>query len=176
MLPVHGPPDSEGCADLYKNPGVLDFLRLSKFTPLELPGITVIPVPLIHSKPTLGFCIESGGARLAYLTDTVGLPPATLAFVKRFNPGVLVLDCTHPPASEPPRNHNDLTMAVAIAEEVAAPCTRLTHISHALDAWMMAQDSPLPGGVAVARDNEIVEIQPNETTKLYPCRLNPRAS
>lgn len=161
-LPVFGPPDSEGCADLYKNPGILDFRRLRKFEPLvlgaEADALTVTPVPLIHSKPTLGFCIEADGKRLAYLTDTVGLPPTTREFLQGFRPDALVLDCTHAPASETPRNHNDLTQAVAIAEEIAAPCTRLTHISHELDARLISRQTVLPDGVAIARDGEVLEI------------------
>jgi phosphoribosyl 1,2-cyclic phosphate phosphodiesterase len=153
-LPIHGPPDSEGCADLYKNPGILDFRRLRKFEPLDLGTLTVTPVPLIHSKPTLGFCIEANGARLAYLTDTVGLPPATREFLQGFRPDVLVLDCTHPPMEAAPRNHNDLNLALAICEDLAAPRTFLTHLSHDLDAWLMENDANLPEGVVIASDNK----------------------
>lgn len=157
-LPVHGPPDSEGCADLYKNPGVLTFERLAEFAPLQLPGVRITPVPLIHSKPTLGFCIEAGDARLAYLTDTAGLPPATLAFLVDFAPTVVVLDCNHPPQHEPPRNHNDLNMALALSDSVGSRRTFLTHLSHELDAWLMAHGERLPEDIAVARDGEVVVI------------------
>lgn len=153
-LPVFGPPDSEGCADLYKNPGILDFRRLRKFEPLNFGALTVTPVPLIHSKPTLGFCFEADGARLAYLTDTVGLPPATREFLLNFRPDVLVLDCTHPPTEAALRNHNDLNLALAICEALATPRAFLTHLSHDLDAWRMVHDARLPEGVVFARDGE----------------------
>jgi phosphoribosyl 1,2-cyclic phosphate phosphodiesterase len=157
-LPVHGPPDSEGCADLYKHPGVLTFERLAKFVPLQLSGLQITPVPLIHSKPTLGFCIESGDARLAYLTDTVGLPTATLEFLVDFAPTVTVLDCNHPPRDAPPRNHNDLNLAMALSDSVGSRRTFLTHLSHELDAWLMAHGERLTEGIAVARDGEAVVI------------------
>ena len=35
-IDVYGPPDSEGCADLYKNPGLLNFHRLAQFVALAL--------------------------------------------------------------------------------------------------------------------------------------------
>lgn len=165
-LPVHGPPDSEGCADLYKNSGILDFQRLRKFEPLHLGALTVTPVPLIHSKPTLGFCIEADGARLAYLTDTVGLPPSTREFLQGFRPDVLALDCTHPPMQTAPRNHNDLNLALAICEDLAAPRTFLTHLSHDLDAWLMAADIVFPERIAIATDGGTVQIQSGSTTKL----------
>lgn len=158
-LPVHGPPDSEGCADLYKNPGILDFQRLRKFEPLHWGTLTVTPVPLIHSKPTLGFCIEADGARLAYLTDTVGLPPSTREFLLAFRPDTLVLDCTHPPQDSAPRNHNDLNLALALCEELSVPQAVLTHISHELDAWLLTHDVVLPKGVSVAADGMRLELQ-----------------
>jgi len=159
-LPVHGPTDSKGCADLYRNPGLLDFKRLSKFIPLELDGVHITPVPLIHSKPTLGYCIEAGEARLAYLTDTTGLPPATLDFLKSFSPDMLVLDCTHPPQYPAPRNHNDLNLALVLANDVGASRTCFTHISHDLDAWLMVHGADLPAGIAIAQDGEEVDIGP----------------
>lgn len=74
---------------------MLAFERIAKFAPLELPGVRITPVPLIHSKPTLGFYPKAGEALLAYLTDTAGLPPATLDFLRHFTAVMLVLDCTH---------------------------------------------------------------------------------
>ncbi|MDP3330456.1 MAG: MBL fold metallo-hydrolase, partial [Methylococcaceae bacterium] len=80
-IAVYGPPDTEGCADLYKNPGLLDFQFVHKFKPFNIGKIIITPVPLIHSKPTLGYCLEWRDIRIAYLTDTVGLPPATAEFL-----------------------------------------------------------------------------------------------
>ena len=57
-IPVFAPPDAEGCADLYKHPGMLKFRRLEKFTPLQIGALHVTPLPLIHSKPTFGYAIE----------------------------------------------------------------------------------------------------------------------
>lgn len=151
-IDVFGPPDSEGCADLYKNPGLLRFHRLSKFEPLQLGDIAVTPVPLIHSKPTLGFCFESQGQRIAYLTDTCGLPPATQAFLSAWQPHTLVVDCTHPPRAEPPQNHNDLPAALALRNAIGDAALVLTHIDHAFDAWLLDHPGTLPATCALARD------------------------
>src|SRR3546814_14727541 len=60
-IPVLGPPDPEGLADLYKHPGILDFSRtLNAFQPVSLDGLTVTPLPLMHSKLTYGYAFDDG--------------------------------------------------------------------------------------------------------------------
>lgn len=158
-IPVMGPPDSAGCADLYRNPGLLRFQSLRKFEPLTIGPCKLTPLPLNHSKPTLGYGIESAdGARLAYLTDTCGLPPPTAAFLRAWDGFDLVLDCAHPPTREP-ANHNDWTAALAIIAAVEPRQTWLTHIGHEHDAWRLAEVSELPSAVTYARDGETVELR-----------------
>lgn len=154
---VHCPSDTEGCADLFKNPGLLDFRQVRKFEPFEVGGIRVTPLPLIHSKPTVGYCLENGDARVAYLTDTAGLPTATADFLRRWQPGALVLDCSYPPRGEAPKNHNDFTLALETIADIAPEQAYLTHIGHELDAWLLENPDVLPHGAMVARDGMIVE-------------------
>lgn len=157
-ISVHCPPDSEGCADLYKNPGLLDFRPVRKFEALHVGSMRVTPVPLIHSKVTLGYCIESGGSRIAYLTDTAGLPPRTEAFLRDWQPSALVIDCSHPPRPEPPKNHNDVNLALEAIAAVRPQRAWLTHIGHELDAWLKDNGHALPSAVLVARDGESFEF------------------
>ena len=155
--PVLCPADPEGCADLYKHPGPLDFRRLNAFEPHRLGPFEITPLPLIHSKPTFGYAVEStGGARFAYLTDTLGLPARTSHFLRRWGDFRLVLDATHPPIREP-ANHNDRTRALATIAETRPRHTWLTHLDHEHDAWRMGTASPLPPGVSYARDGECIE-------------------
>ncbi len=156
-IPVYGPPDSEGCADLYKNHGLLEFRRLAKFSPIKIGDLVLTPLPLIHSKVTFGYTIEdSAGQRFAYLTDTAGLPPNTEAFLKNWQPQSLALDCTHPPGVDPPRNHNDITLALAIAESLQPATVWLNHVSHELDVWLMGNLDNLPVDVGVAHDGQAI--------------------
>lgn len=157
-LPVFGPRDSEGCADLYKHPGLLQFQSLSKFSPFDIGTLSFTPLPLIHSKVTLGYAIESGcGARFAYLTDTVGLPPRTNSFLKDWKADGLAVDCTHPPR-ETARNHNDWGAALEVIRETAPARSWLTHISHELDAWQLKSRTPPPVNVEIACDGQVIEL------------------
>lgn len=152
-LPVWGPRDSEGCADLYKHPGMLGFGTLRKFKPIEIGSLLITPLPLIHSKVTLGFAIETAdNARFAYLTDTVGLPPKTLRFLKAWQPHGMALDCSHAPQATPPRNHNDVNLALELIEAIRPKRAWLTHISHNVDLWQMTTGATLPDNVFWAAD------------------------
>lgn len=152
FIPVYGPADEQGCDDLFKHPGILAFQPpLTPFERVELGGLHITPLPLQHSKPTLGYLVQAEGYALAYLTDTVGLPPDTEAFLRNITLDLLVLDCSLPPQPQAPRNHNDLTRAQETQQRLQPGRTLLTHISHHLDLWLM--DNELPPGMELAFDN-----------------------
>ncbi len=157
-IPVHCPPDSQGCADLYKNPGLLDFQPVRQFEAFRVGPMTVTPVPLIHSRVTLGYCIESGDSRIAYLTDTTGLPPKTEAFVRDWQPTLLAIDCSHPPRPEPPNNHNDVTLALAAIATIQPQYAWLTHIGHELDLWLNNNSHVFPPQIVVACDGDVIDV------------------
>lgn len=155
-IPVYGPPDSEGCADLYKNHGLLQFQPQAKFETFAIGTLRLTPLPLIHSKVTFGYAIEeAGGHRVAYLTDTVGLPPKTEAFLRHWAPTDLAIDCTDPPRTLL-GNHNDWSKALEVIQIIAPGRGWLTHIGHALDAWHMDTAPALPAHVCVAKDGDVI--------------------
>lgn len=160
-IPVYAPPDAEGCADLYKHPGLLDFRRLAKFEVQDIGGLRFTPLPLVHSKPTFGYAVQSqDGVRLAYLTDTLGLPQPTQAFLNAWPADGLALDCSYPPRELPARGHNDLPLALATIASLRPRRAWLTHIGHELDAWLMNAAEGLPANVRVARDGESCVLAP----------------
>ncbi|WP_145588240.1 phosphonate metabolism protein PhnP [Yersinia rochesterensis] len=161
-IPVYGPADPDGCDDLYKHPGILAFQPpLRAFHPIKFGNLRVTPVPLNHSKITFGYLLQSTNKIIAYLTDTIGLPADSALFLTSKNIDLLVQDCSHPPQdlsqnNPPPRNHNDVTMALAISELLQPKATLLTHISHQLDVW--ALDNTLPAGITIAQDNQMISL------------------
>ncbi|WP_417778035.1 phosphonate metabolism protein PhnP [Stutzerimonas xanthomarina] len=153
-IPVHGPSDPEGLADLYKHPGILDFSE--PFEALEhraLGELGVTALPLNHSKPTLGYLFEWEGRRIAYLTDTLGVPDASVSVLHQRPLDLLVLDCSSPPQAAP-QNHNDLTQALAVIAELQPKQALLTHIGHNLDTWLLDNPDALPPGVSMACDGQ----------------------
>ena len=154
-LKVFGPPDSQGCDDLYKHPGILDIKALDG-SRIEIGSLAIQPVVLAHSKPTLGYLLSSGESRFAYLTDTCGLPPATLESLRAFKPQAAAIDCTHPPRVPEPGalrgNHNDVTLALECLDGFKPGRAFLTHLSHHFERWHMENPAALPANVTAARD------------------------
>ena len=159
-LPVYGPPDELGFADLYKHPGMLDFSEpFQAFQERQFAGFTITALPLQHSKLTFGYLIRPDhGGCLAYLTDTLGLSDDVRDFLRERRPDHCVLDCSYPPRAQPGRNHNDLHQALAIHAEIAARNTWLTHAGHELDRYLMAHPEALPAGVRQAFDGLHIDL------------------
>ena len=150
-IPVYIPPDSEGCADLYKHPGILRFEAQKKFQTFKLEDLSITPVPLIHSKPTLGYVFQSGAVAIAYLTDTKGLPPATESYLKTIDLKTLVIDCSYLPGHDG-KGHNNLDEVLEIKRRLSVPQVVLTHIGHDLDVALSQQQIHLPDGVLAGHD------------------------
>ncbi|MDN3516418.1 phosphonate metabolism protein PhnP [Aquisalimonas lutea] len=157
LLPVHAPDDPEGCADLLRNHGCLRFSTLEPFGRLAFGDLAVTAVPLCHSRPTLGYVFDHGGKRLAYLTDTLGLPEETRRFLAQRPPDAMVLDCTHAPGAGR-GNHNDPDDARAAHTAVKPGRTLLTHVSHGLDDWLRAGAGALPPGMEVVADGGVLDL------------------
>lgn len=157
-IEVGSPPDPQGCADLYKNSGLLTFQRLEEFDPIRMGNITVTPVPLIHSRMTFGYCLEAGTAKIAYLCDTIGLPPGSTKFLKQWRPDCIVLDCCYPPQERPPRNHNDVRRALECADAIGARKVIFTHLGHELDLWLMEHNETLPGHIHIGYDGLAINL------------------
>lgn len=152
-IAVFGPQDSDGFDGLFDKPGILDFREgLTLFQPLSLSEMEVTPVSLNHSKPVIGYCLTGPTTRLAYLTDTQGMPLETERFLSRWRPDILILDATHPPDTLRPQDHNTVTQAVEIAERLQPTQTWLTHLSHEVDAAGLAGALALPAHVSLAHD------------------------
>jgi len=152
-IPVIGPHDPAGCDDLLKHPGMFDFgITAIPGEPFTLLGLDILPLALQHSRPTLGYQIRHAGRSLAYVTDTIGLPPRTLAMLQDAPPDLLILDCSFPPRPADERNHNALNDALALHAAIRPGRTLLTHVGHDLDSWLLANPDALPEGVELARD------------------------
>lgn len=154
-LPVYCPPDSTGCADLFKHPGILDFQQQKKFESFELDGLKLTPLPLLHSKVTFGYVFEYQNQSIAYLTDTKGLPPKTFSWLEKKPPDLLVIDTSYPPGVEA-AGHNNLAETLAIHEQLKPARTVLTHINHDLDTWLNQDGHYLPESVMAGQDGQVV--------------------
>lgn len=152
-IQVLSPKDPVGFADLYRHPGILDFSkRLSAFEPHQIGDLQIMPMPLLHSKQTLGYEFQHDDKHFAYLTDTAGLPVDTVRYLADRDLDVLVLDCAFPPGLPGPLNHNDIDMAILLHQAIKPKKLVLTHISHELDCWLLENEEQLPRGIVIGHD------------------------
>ena len=151
-IPVYCPPDQDGCADLFKHPGMLAFTSLQPFMAFTLGPIKVTPLPLTHSKPTFGYGFEYQQQRFAYLTDTKGLPADSLRYLVAGEWDTVVVDCSHEPGN-PLTNHNNLDDVLNMAKQIKSRHWVLTHIGHEMDRWLQNNSNTLPSHFIVGRDN-----------------------
>jgi phosphoribosyl 1,2-cyclic phosphate phosphodiesterase len=116
--------------------------------PFEVLGVTVVPIELQHGRITAtGWRI--GGA--AYLTDTNGIPPRSMALLEGLE--LLVLDGLRP---RPHPTHFSIPEAVDVARALRPRQTLLTHLTHDVDYRAISAD--LPPGVGLAYDGQIIEV------------------
>lgn len=126
-----------------------DLRPLANARPLVIGSLTVLPVPLPHGTVKVtGFLFNN---RVAYFTDCHDIPRDVMALVRGVP--VLILDGlryrAHP-------THLTIDRAVALANEVGAQQTYLTHICHDIDHG--PAESRLPASVRLAYDELQLEI------------------
>jgi phosphoribosyl 1,2-cyclic phosphate phosphodiesterase len=111
-------------------------------------GVAVLPLELPHGDQTV-FGYRFG--RLAYLTDVKSIPAAAREQLAGLD--VLVLNALLP---RPHPLHLSVPEAVAVAQELGARRTLLTHLTHEVPHAELAESLPL--GVEPAYDGLVVEI------------------
>lgn len=153
-IDVFCPPDPEGYGDLLAHPGALTFRAVEALRALDIRDVRIWPVPLVHSRPCFGWLIACHGRRLAYLTDTAGLPAISVSAVRGAD--LAVLDCSFPPGGGFGRDHNDLTGVMGTKAACGFGRTLLTHIGHHMQNWL--DENSLPQGVRAAWDGMTVDV------------------
>ncbi|MCK6487389.1 MAG: MBL fold metallo-hydrolase [Planctomycetes bacterium] len=153
-LPVHAPADGERSGRLFDPPGRLVPVPAEPFRPLAIGPYTATAVPLSHPVPTVGWVIDGGGRRIAWLCDTRGLPADTAAFLAADPPDLAVVDCSFAPGDPLAalKQHGDLDDALAALAASGARQGLLAHLDHTLQAWIDAQGWQPPDGVRLAHD------------------------
>ena len=125
----------------------LDLIEIDE--PFVHEGIAITPLPVIHGDWTiLGFRI--GG--FAYITDTNGIPPASMRLLEGID--ILALDGLRPGPHHP--THFTIAEAMTCAKEIGARETWLIHLAHEVDHEEV--EAMLPDGVRLAYDGLVLDL------------------
>jgi phosphoribosyl 1,2-cyclic phosphate phosphodiesterase len=139
------------CTEKPRYPGVPRFALqpIADGAQIRVGSLACRTVTVMHKDmPVFGY-IFSG--TVAYVTDCNHVPPAALAALRGVT--VLVLDGLR---HRPHIAHFTVAEAVAVAQQVGAPLTLLTHICHDLDH--ATTEVSLPAGVRLAYDGLRLEV------------------
>jgi phosphoribosyl 1,2-cyclic phosphate phosphodiesterase len=118
-------------------------------SPFHHDGIAITPIPVTHGDWTiLGFRIGD----FAYITDTNGIPPASMSLLEGVQ--VLAIDGLRP--SPPHPTHFTVGQAIEAARRVGARDTYLIHLTHEIDPESF--EKTLPEGVRLAYDGMTITM------------------
>ena len=158
-------PDDGLSLDAVGTPGIDIFPKpagvkvVKPFASLRFGATVCTAVPLNHPIPVHGWVVEAEGRRLAWLTDTYGIPARTLEWLAAHPCDLLCLDTTFAPgvARAPLKGHGDIAASLAAIAALGAARVQLIHIGHGMQTWLDA-GGLLPAGVAVAHDGEVHDV------------------
>jgi phosphoribosyl 1,2-cyclic phosphate phosphodiesterase len=121
---------------------------IAPYEPFTVGATRIVPLAVPHGRmQVLGFRIGA----LGYITDAKQLPERTLAALGGVEVLVLnaLLRTQHP-------THLSIPEAIAVAQQVGAERTYLTHLTH--DTLHVDLEAELPRGIAPAFDGLVVRI------------------
>ena len=149
---VFHPEVETGYADLFSEPGLLQFKPALPFSTYTAGEFKITPLPLIHGIQTQGYAIECGDVKVAYLCDTCGLPQESIDFLEWFQPDLSIIDCNQAPGEGAGSPHNDLGLVMEIKRRASLSTVYITHIGEGMQRWLLSETNQLPLDVYEARD------------------------
>ena len=117
--------------------------------PIDIAGLSVMPVPLLHGR---GTCHGFRFGKAAYLTDHSEVPEDSLAMLENLD--VLFLDALR---YKPHPTHSTVEQSLQIVERLKPRQTWFTHIAH--DLPHERAERLLPAGVRLAYDGLEVVVE-----------------
>lgn len=100
------PDDTQGFGDLFVHKDSIEYHVLEPFEAIEIEGIKIVAIPLLHSKLTHGYVIFTPKSVVAYLTDCASIPESSLEYLKSQTIDHLFLDAAYTPWFESKKHLN----------------------------------------------------------------------
>jgi len=122
------PQDAHGFGDLFVHKDSIHYHMLEPFEEVCFEGLTVSAIPLVHSKPTYGYAIETSKSCVAYLTDCAHIDEPSLCFLKKKEIKHLFIDACYTPEFASSK-HLNWKSAQAYIDEIGAENGYLMHAS-----------------------------------------------
>jgi phosphoribosyl 1,2-cyclic phosphate phosphodiesterase len=122
------PDDPNGFGDLFTHKDSINYETLQPRQSVEIQGVKISAVALIHSKPTLGYVIQTAKSSVAYLTDCGDIASDMIAFLREQKITHLFIDACYEPKLIS-KKHCTCESASALIQQIAPQNGYLIHAS-----------------------------------------------
>lgn len=127
-IPCYIPEDSNGFGDLFAHQDSIEYRVLQPLESIEIEGVKMTAVSLIHSKPTLGYLVQTQKSSVAYLTDCGDISNDMVAFLRQQKIAHLFIDACYEPDLIS-KKHCTCESAGALIERIAPKNGYFIHAS-----------------------------------------------
>lgn len=100
------PDDNQGFGDLFIHKDSIAYQVVQPFESIEISGVKIVAVPLLHSKLTHGYVIFTCKGVVAYLTDCASISSESLAYLQSQTIDHLFMDAAYTPWFESKKHLN----------------------------------------------------------------------
>lgn len=122
------PEDEHGFGDLFTHKDSIEYSVLKPFETINIEGMAITSVPLVHSKPTHGYVLHTDKSVVAYLTDCASISSVSLSFLKSKCIDYLFLDACYEPSYDS-KKHLNWESATEVIDLIAPKNGYLIHAS-----------------------------------------------
>ena len=123
------PDDSQGFGDLFVHKDSITYHTLAPFESVLIEGVRITSVPLIHSKPTNGYLIQTEKSSVAYLTDCGDIDLRTQDFIASCKIEHLFIDACYEPGLVLKKKHCTCETAGALIDHMKPKKAYFIHAS-----------------------------------------------
>jgi len=134
-IPCFHPKDKKGFSDLFKYPFSINYNELVAYKSFEIKEVKFTPIPLIHSRNTLGYIIEYQNTKVAYLTDCAGIEEKSLRYLQSIAFDYVFIDACYD-ERKIMGNHLNYIQATEILQSLTVKEGYLMHLSHTTQAYI----------------------------------------
>ncbi len=131
----------------------LHFQPLSVGEPVHLGSRTIVALPAHHTVPAVGYCLDSGNAKLVYTGDTAYCPELIAAINRLGGLDHLIVETAFPNEQHGlalASRHLCPSMLIAMLDEIeVSPQVYISHLKPGLDRRIMAQVQAYAGPLRV---------------------------
>lgn len=140
-IKCYHPKDEIGFSDLFKHKISIEYIQNTPLESIKIDEVTIIPIPLKHSKNTTGYLVRTPNKVFAYLTDCAGIENEYVEILKDIEFDYIFIDACYVPPKK--GNHLNYETATQLLDMMNVKNGYLIHQDHENLAYVMENNIKL---------------------------------